>query len=267
MDGKRFIANVKGVGIKSVTREYYMSSSDTELAGGEWSTAIPNLAEDNRYLWYRDVFTLTDGKKATTSPLCDGAWAKIYNIYEINDNVSEYVEAVERVSGEISDVNSRIDEHDGRFEEISNSLENLGTEIQPLNRGGTGATTADEALKNLGAAPQNHTHTFGEVLLTGVNWVTGSKKTIPNISRYTLYLIKFEDYNCPLLGVRYGSRIYASNAFVTESPADDQRMYTAHFTISGSSVMLEGTSAMTHKDDGGHGSWTGPNVQYIKGII
>ena len=121
MDGKRFIANVKGVGIKSVAREYYMSAKSDELTGGSWSTEIPNLG-DNKYLWYRDKFTLTNGTVATTTPICDGAWEAIYNIYDINENITSYVADVEA----------------------------LKTEVQPITRGGTGATSVAAARLALG---------------------------------------------------------------------------------------------------------------------
>lgn len=121
MDGKRFIANVKGVGVKGVAREFYMSAKSDELTGGSWSTEIPNLG-NNKYLWYRDKFTLTNGTVATTTPICDGVWEAIYNIYDINENITSYVQDVE----------------------------DLKTEIQPVNRGGTGATSRKSGFENLG---------------------------------------------------------------------------------------------------------------------
>lgn len=121
MDGKRFIANVKGVGIKGVAREFYMSEKSNELTGGSWSTEIPNLG-DNKYLWYRDKFTLTNGTVATTTPVCDGVWEAIYNIYDINENITSYVADVEA----------------------------LKSEVQPITRGGTGATSRKAGFENLG---------------------------------------------------------------------------------------------------------------------
>lgn len=121
MDGKRFIANVKGVGVKGVAREFYMSAKSDELTGGSWSTEIPNLG-NNKYLWYRDKFALTNGTVATTTPICDGAWEAIYNIYDINKNIASYVADVEA----------------------------LKSEVQPITRGGTGATSVATARLALG---------------------------------------------------------------------------------------------------------------------
>lgn len=108
MNGKRFIADVKGVGIKAVTREYYMSSSSTEQKDGAWSTTVPTLG-DNKYLWYRDVFTLTNDKTAITAPLCDGVWEEIYEIYDINTKVSGYVADVETVKTDMNGVKTDVE--------------------------------------------------------------------------------------------------------------------------------------------------------------
>ena len=118
--GKSFIANVKGVGIKGAAREFYMSTKSDELTGGSWSTEPPNLG-NNKYLWYRDKFTLTNGTVATTTPICDGAWEAIYNIYDINENMTSYVADVEA----------------------------LKSEIQPIERGGTGKTSRKAGFENL----------------------------------------------------------------------------------------------------------------------
>ena len=118
--GKSFIANVKGVGIKGAVREFYMSTKSDELTGGSWSTEPPTLG-NNKYLWYRDKFTLTNGTVATTTPICDGAWEAIYNIYDINENITSYVADVEA----------------------------LKSEIQPIERGGTGKTSRKAGFENL----------------------------------------------------------------------------------------------------------------------
>ena len=264
MDGKRFIANVKGVGIKSVAREYYMSAKSDELTGGSWSTEIPNLG-DNKYLWYRDKFTLTNGTVATTTPICDGAWEAIYNIYDINENITSYVADVEALKTEVQPI-----ERGGTgATSVATARGNLGlgytSGALPITSGGTGAETAADALENLGAASKEHTHTFGEVLLSGANWQMDETKTITNISNYTLYLIKFDSYTYPLVGVRYGTRISAIGGYASEND-DHQRILIASFMINGTKVNYL-SALLAHKNSGNHGSWVGPAVQYIKGLI
>lgn len=46
--------------VKSVDVQYYLSTSETELDGGSWSTTAPEWA-DGHYMWSRTVTTLQDG--------------------------------------------------------------------------------------------------------------------------------------------------------------------------------------------------------------
>lgn len=79
--GKRFIGNVKGVGITTFAWEYYLSSSSTVLDGGSWSATPPTLG-NRKYLWLRAKVTLTDGTTQYTVPFCEGVWEEIYGIYD-----------------------------------------------------------------------------------------------------------------------------------------------------------------------------------------
>lgn len=47
--------------------QYYLSTSGTELVGGEWSDNVP---EGNGYVWYRIVTTLYDGTIQNSDPVC-----------------------------------------------------------------------------------------------------------------------------------------------------------------------------------------------------
>lgn len=118
---KRFIGNVKGVGVSDFSWEYYLSSSSAVLDGGSWSATPPTLG-NNKYLWMRSKVTLTDGTIQYTAPVCEGVWEEIYGIYAIGD----------KVDGVLSDVTD------------------LKSRIQPLNKGGTGAATVEAARENLG---------------------------------------------------------------------------------------------------------------------
>lgn len=92
---KRFIGNVKGVGVSGFEFEYYLSSSSTVLDGGSWSATPPTLG-NNKYMWMRAKVTLTDGTIEYTTPVCEGVWEKIYGIYAVGD----------KVDGALSDVTS-----------------------------------------------------------------------------------------------------------------------------------------------------------------
>lgn len=120
---KRFIGNVKGVGVSDFSWEYYLSSSSAVLDGGSWSATPPTLG-NNKYLWMRSKVTLTDGTIQYTTPVCEGVWEEIYGIYAIGD----------KVDGALSDVT-----------DLKSRMTAEESKVQPINKGGTGATTAATA--------------------------------------------------------------------------------------------------------------------------
>lgn len=124
---KRFIGNVKGVGVSDFSWEYYLSSSSAVLDGGSWSATPPTLG-NNKYLWMRSKITLTDGTIQYTVPVCEGVWEEIYGIYAIGD----------KVDGALSDVT-----------DLKSRMTAEESKVQPLSKGGTGATTAENALNAL----------------------------------------------------------------------------------------------------------------------
>lgn len=58
-----------GKGVKSIVEQYYLSTSQTSLTGGSWSTTPPTW-ENGKYIWTRSVITYTDSTSTTTNPIC-----------------------------------------------------------------------------------------------------------------------------------------------------------------------------------------------------
>ena len=157
---KRFIGNVKGVGVSDFSWEYYLSSSSAVLDGGSWSATPPTLG-NNKYLWMRSKVTLTDGTIQYTTPVCEGVWEEIYSIYAIGDKVDGAL-------SDVTDLKSRMTAEESKVQPIAKggtgattaeaARENLGVkscgtyDILPIAQGGTGKTTAAEALEALGGA-------------------------------------------------------------------------------------------------------------------
>lgn len=56
-----------GKGIKSVTPEYYLSSSNTTQTGGSWKTTQDTWTS-GKYYWTRDSISWNDGSTTTTTP-------------------------------------------------------------------------------------------------------------------------------------------------------------------------------------------------------
>lgn len=58
-----------GVGVTSVDVQYYNSTSNTSLVGGNWTTTPPEW-ENGRYIWSKTVITYTNGTTEETQPVC-----------------------------------------------------------------------------------------------------------------------------------------------------------------------------------------------------
>ena len=78
-----------GVGIKDdPIREYYLSTSKTELNGGEWSDIKPQVIND-KFIWTRYKITYTDLHIGYTSPSYDDALDRLYEVSYSNKSAIE----------------------------------------------------------------------------------------------------------------------------------------------------------------------------------
>ena len=68
-----------GVGVASITTEFYLSTSKTTQSGGSWVSVMPQWSEGN-YLWTRSVVTYTNGSTSRTAPICDSSWEAVNNL-------------------------------------------------------------------------------------------------------------------------------------------------------------------------------------------
>ena len=57
-----------GIGVSAVVEQYYLSTSSSAQAGGQWSTAQPAWAS-GKYIWTRSHITWTDGTTTDTDPV------------------------------------------------------------------------------------------------------------------------------------------------------------------------------------------------------
>lgn len=68
-DGTNGKDGTDGVSVTATAVEYYLSTSDTELSGGTWSDAAPEIT-DGTYLWSRTKITYSSGDVAYTGAYC-----------------------------------------------------------------------------------------------------------------------------------------------------------------------------------------------------
>lgn len=68
-DGTNGKDGTDGVSVTDTAVEYYLSTSDTELVGGTWGNAAPEIT-DGTYLWSRTKITYSSGDVAYTGAYC-----------------------------------------------------------------------------------------------------------------------------------------------------------------------------------------------------
>lgn len=64
----RIIANGDGLGVKKVTEQYYLSTSNSSQAGGSWSDTQPTWV-NGRYYWTRSKIDWADGSTTYSDPV------------------------------------------------------------------------------------------------------------------------------------------------------------------------------------------------------
>nr|DAF74750.1 MAG TPA: tail protein [Caudoviricetes sp.] len=62
------LQNTTSVGIYKIVEEYYLSTSETSITGGNWSTTQPTW-QSGKYIWTRSKITWTDQTTTTTDPV------------------------------------------------------------------------------------------------------------------------------------------------------------------------------------------------------
>lgn len=68
-DGANGKDGSNGVGVASITGQYYLSTSATALAGGSWSNNVPTIV-NGRFMWTKFITTYTNGTSSETKPMC-----------------------------------------------------------------------------------------------------------------------------------------------------------------------------------------------------
>lgn len=138
---KKFIGNVKGVGIASAVREYYNSTSESSVTGGTWQTTVPTL-DSSHYLWTRLKLTLTNGKVEITDPIREGMFGE-----EIT-NITASLQALNNKTNTIAPSNVVDVAHGGTGETSLSGIKTLlglakaaFVDLVTVALGGTGKTS------------------------------------------------------------------------------------------------------------------------------
>ena len=108
-----------GVGIKDdPIREYYLSTSKTDLTGGDWSESKPQ-ASTGKFIWTRYKITYTDLHIGYTKPIYDDALDKVYEISATNKS------SIEQLNGSITLLVNRTSENKTNADALKTELQTL----------------------------------------------------------------------------------------------------------------------------------------------
>ena len=97
-----------GRGITSITTEYYISTSETELAGGSWSETQPTW-EEGKYIWTRSKIVYNNPTSTEyTTAVCDATWKEINAIQgqqkTLITDVAELKVAKDNITASVSQI-------------------------------------------------------------------------------------------------------------------------------------------------------------------
>lgn len=184
-DGKDGINGTDGAdgrGISSVTTEYYISTSDTALQGGSWTTTQPKWAEGT-YIWTRTKIVYTNPEEVTyTAPLYDAYWVAVNSIagqQKVNtSNIANLIleknsirASVQNITETQTDLSQTV--NNMQFD-LSDSKTTTAAQIDTLTKRVDAAMTADqveiaisqELEKGVGKVTTSTGFTFNEDGLT-----------------------------------------------------------------------------------------------------
>ena len=104
-----------GQGIKSITEQYYLSTSEVEPTNGDWGNAQPAWSS-GRYIWTRSFITWSDNTTSTTDPILahaindanSNAYQASSDAGKANDAAEDAKEVANQAYSEISKLNDSI---------------------------------------------------------------------------------------------------------------------------------------------------------------
>lgn len=108
------LQDTASVGIYEIVEEYYLSTSETSVTGGSWSTTQPTW-QSGRYIWTRSKITWTDQTTTTTDPVLAQA------LNQANERADDAMDAVD-------DLDKALDQ-EGIFNRLTNNGEAQGLYI------------------------------------------------------------------------------------------------------------------------------------------
>ena len=111
------------IGIKSMTTEYYLSTSDTEIIGGEWNETPP-VKTDTTYIWKREHTIYEDDTESYSSPVLDQSLNELFRV------TAKLTVGQEEITGKVNDL-------DGKYTELKQTSDSVTLFIGDENLDGS----------------------------------------------------------------------------------------------------------------------------------
>ena len=132
-DGKPGSDGAPGRGVVSITTEYYISTSETELAGGSWSETQPTW-EEGKYIWTRSKIVYNNPTSTEyTTAVCDATWKEINAIQGEQKTLITDVAELKVAKDSITASVSQITENQSGLNSALTDLQNAFTDQNTAN--------------------------------------------------------------------------------------------------------------------------------------
>lgn len=139
-----------GIHEVSSVDQYYLSTSDTECIGGEWSEEIPDW-ESGKYIWKRRKITWSDGSVTYTDPVLDksmnSANESAQEAIKQSQNAAQSAEEAKQAAQNAEANANTAAEASQNAQNLANSANEAANDAK--NLANTAQTAADEALANV----------------------------------------------------------------------------------------------------------------------
>lgn len=139
-----------GIHEVSSVDQYYLSASDTECIGGEWSEEIPDW-ESGKYIWKRKKITWSDGSVTFTDPVLEksmnSANESAQEAIKQSQNAAQSAEEARQAAQNAEANANTAAEASQNAQNLANSANEAANDAK--NLANTAQAAADEALANV----------------------------------------------------------------------------------------------------------------------
>ena len=144
-----------GAGISTEKEQYYLSTSNSELAGGEWFYAQPITIPSGRYLFRRWEFTMSDGTKHYSNAIYNQLMEGVINLTdELDQKITQKIWSTDidtsisaYDNSTVQTIRSQLSEHEQTMDSISDTIQDFQSSVDgDLTTMSNRITTSEQTL-------------------------------------------------------------------------------------------------------------------------